>query len=83
MAVKFLNDIVFASITEAEGIRHCVCTVSTVRLTWLCFLLCLQHDHGAEDEEEEARLQDEFKKLLKDMEAYLKPLTSQLVGLLT
>ncbi|XP_065923991.1 cilia- and flagella-associated protein 46 isoform X6 [Magallana gigas] len=42
-----------------------------------------QHDHGAEDEEEEARLQDEFKKLLKDMEAYLKPLTSQLVGLLT
>lgn len=49
----------------------------------MCFLLCLQHDHGAEDEEEEARLQDEFKKLLKDMEAYLRPLTSQLVGLLT
>nr|XP_022339451.1 cilia- and flagella-associated protein 46-like isoform X3 [Crassostrea virginica] len=42
-----------------------------------------QHDHGAEDQEEEARLQEEFRILLKDMEAYLKPLTSQLVGLLT
>lgn len=57
------------------------CVYSEVDL--IAFLLCLQHDHGAEDEEEEARLQDEFKKLLKDMEAYLKPLTSQLVGLLT
>ncbi|XP_056005172.1 cilia- and flagella-associated protein 46-like isoform X7 [Ostrea edulis] len=42
-----------------------------------------QHHHDEEDQEEEARLQEEFRKLLKDMEAYLKPLTSQLMGILT
>ncbi|XP_062591392.1 cilia- and flagella-associated protein 46-like [Saccostrea cucullata] len=42
-----------------------------------------QHHHDEKDHEEEARLQEEFRGLLKDMETYLKPLTSQLVGLLT
>ncbi|XP_052099636.1 cilia- and flagella-associated protein 46-like isoform X4 [Mytilus californianus] len=38
--------------------------------------------YDEDDAEEEARLQEEFKELLNDMEAYLKPITAQLTGTL-
>ncbi|CAG2203029.1 Cilia- and flagella-associated protein 46 [Mytilus edulis] len=39
--------------------------------------------YDEDDAEEEARLQEEFKELLNDMEAYLKPITAQLTGTLS
>ena len=42
----------------------------------------LQEPHDEEDALEEAKLQEDFRGLIGDMEMYLKPLTSQLAGTL-